>query len=159
MQDLIQDYVSDLNRLREEIHNVLSATATELSKALSLYVERNEAALASFMEKASARGMALEAAAAARLNQFRGLPADGSLPEVNDGPPPHSGEDSDAARAATAAQRAIAKGLDIENNEDREPQPAPLDEAVEAKGRVVHLISSQAPEGAQPDVDRRKANA
>ena len=74
MQDLFQNYVSELNKLRDEFHNELTATAQELSKAMGLYARRSEAALASFMEKVSARGVELEAAAAARLDQFRGLP-------------------------------------------------------------------------------------
>ena len=43
------------------------------------YSQRSEAALTSFIEKVSARGEALEAAAAARFDQFRGLPAKGGL--------------------------------------------------------------------------------
>ena len=46
---------------------------------MDIYAHRSEAALASFMEKVSARGMELEVSAAARLNQFCGLPANGSL--------------------------------------------------------------------------------
>jgi hypothetical protein len=57
MQDLIEDYVSNLNRLRDVFHNELTATAEELSKAMALYALRSEAALASFMEKVSARGV------------------------------------------------------------------------------------------------------
>jgi hypothetical protein len=33
MQDLIQNYVSDLHKLREGFHKQLEATAEELSKA------------------------------------------------------------------------------------------------------------------------------
>ena len=55
MQDLIQNYVSDLHKLREVFHKELEATAEELSKAMALYAKRCDAALASFMEKASAR--------------------------------------------------------------------------------------------------------
>src|SRR5580704_19682389 len=72
MQDLIQNYVNDLNKLRDAFHNELTATAEELSKAMGNYAHRSEAALASFMEKVTARGVELEASAAARLNQFRG---------------------------------------------------------------------------------------
>ena len=39
------------------------------------YSRRSEAALTSFMDKVASRGVELEAAAAARLDQFRGLPA------------------------------------------------------------------------------------
>ena len=74
MQDLFENYVSELNKLREAFHNELAATLEELSKAMDMYARRGEAALASFMEKVSARGVELEAAAAVRLNEFRGLP-------------------------------------------------------------------------------------
>jgi hypothetical protein len=69
----------DLNKLRGAFHNELTATAEELSKAMGVYAGRSEAALASFMEKVSARGVELEAGAAAWLNQFRGLQANGGL--------------------------------------------------------------------------------
>ena len=87
MQDLIQDYVGDLHKLREVFHKELEATAEELSKAMALYAKRCDAALASFMEKASARDRELEASAATRLNQFCGLPANGRLTDVDDRPP------------------------------------------------------------------------
>ena len=68
MQDLMQSYASDLNKLRDAFHNELTATAEELSKAMAHYASRSNAAPASFMEKASARGLELEAGlAAARL--------------------------------------------------------------------------------------------
>jgi hypothetical protein len=51
MQDLFQNYASDLNKLREAFHSELEATAEELSKAMALYAGRTESALASFMEK------------------------------------------------------------------------------------------------------------
>ncbi len=119
MQDLVQDDVSDLNRLREELHNELAATAAELSKALEHCAQRNDGALASFMEKAAARGIELEVSA-----------ADDSPPEVSEGPQPSSnkGSDakgSDAARIATAAQWVIGYGLEVESNDDREPHSAP----------------------------------
>ena len=60
MQDLIEDYVSNLNKLRDVFHNELTATAEELSKAMALYALHIEAALASFMEKVSARGVEFE---------------------------------------------------------------------------------------------------
>ena len=71
MQDLFRNYVDDLIKFREAFHEELAATAAELSKAMGDYSQRSEAALTSFMEKVSARGEALEAAAAARLDQFR----------------------------------------------------------------------------------------
>ena len=52
MQDLIQNYVSDLHKLREVFHKELEATAEELSKAMALYAKRCDAALESFMERA-----------------------------------------------------------------------------------------------------------
>ena len=53
MQDLVQDYASDLKKLREAFHSELTATADELSKAIGVYAQHSEAALASLMEKAS----------------------------------------------------------------------------------------------------------
>jgi hypothetical protein len=62
----IQNYVSDLNKLRETFHAELVAHATELSKALDDYSWQVQAALASFMENVATRGVELEAAAAAK---------------------------------------------------------------------------------------------
>ena len=123
MQDLFQNYVSDLNKLKDAFHNELTTTAEELSKAMGNYAHRSEAALASFMEKVSARGMELEASAAARLDQFRGLPANGGLPDVDDGPPADSLTNADRERIVTAAERAVADGLHVETDRDRKPQP------------------------------------
>ena len=60
MQDLIKNYVSDLHKFREVFHQELEATAEELSKAMALYAKRCDAALASFMERASARESELD---------------------------------------------------------------------------------------------------
>jgi hypothetical protein len=133
MQDLFQNYVGDLNKLKDAFHNELTATAEELSKAMGNYAHRSEAALASFMEKVSARGMELEASAAARLNQFRGLPANGGLPNVDDGPLAHTPTDADRARIAAAAERAVAEGLHVETDGDRKPQ----------LGRLMTLVKSE----------------
>src|SRR5271157_6407784 len=126
MQDLFQNYVSDLNKLRDAFYGELVATAGELSKAMDIYAERSEAALASFMEKVSARGVELEASAAARLNQFRGLPANGGLPDVDGGPLAHTPTNADVVRVAAAAERAVADGLHVESERDRKPQSGRL---------------------------------
>jgi hypothetical protein len=118
MQDLFQDYVSDLNKLREAFNNELTTTAEELSKAMGIYARRSEAALASFMEKVLARGIELEAAAAARLDQFRGIPAYGGLPNVDDGPLAQTPTptNADRVRIVAAAERAVADGLQVESD-------------------------------------------
>jgi hypothetical protein len=85
------------------------------------YAHRSEAALASFMDKVSARGMGLEASAAARLNQFRGLPASGGLPNVDDGPLAAIPANADRMRIVAAAERAVADGLQVESDGDRKP--------------------------------------
>jgi hypothetical protein len=121
MQDLFENYVSDLNKLRDAFHNELTATAEELTKAMGNYAHRSEAALASFMEKVSARGVDLEASAAARLNQFRGLPANGGLPDVDDGPLADTPTGADRVRIVAAAERAVADGLNVESDGDRKP--------------------------------------
>jgi hypothetical protein len=123
MQDLMQSYASDLNKLRDAFHNELTATAEELSKAMAFYASRSDAALASFMEKATARGKELEGAAAARLNQFCGLPANGAQPNVND-EPPKTLTDSAAPKIAASGERAVADGLHVESDRDRRPYPA-----------------------------------
>ena len=131
MQDLFQNYVDDVSTLRDAFHEELAAQGQELSKAMDIYVQRSEAALASIMEKVSARGVEVEAAAAARLNQFRGLPANGGLPDVNDGPLAPTNADQvkieTAAERAVAAslelERAVAASLDLENDADRKLRP------------------------------------
>jgi hypothetical protein len=122
MQDLFESYVSDLNKLRDAFHDELTATAKELANALGNYASRSEAALASLMEKASARGMEFEALAAARLNQFRGLPADDGPVEVDEGPLADTATNDDELRIAAAAEKAVADGLLVENDGDRKPQ-------------------------------------
>ena len=128
MQDLMQSYASDLNNLRDAFHNELTATAEELSKAMAFYASRSDAALASFMEKATARGKELEGAAAARLNQFCGLPANGAQPSVDDEPPKTlTAQDSNGLCCAEDRSLRRARGSDglhVENDRDRKPQPA-----------------------------------
>ena len=110
MQDLFQNYVRDLINLRDSFHEELRATAAELSKAMTDYSQRSEAALTSFMEKVSARGEALEAAAAARFDLFQGLPAKGG---------PLAPANADQVRVAAAAERAVADGLNVDSDADR----------------------------------------
>jgi hypothetical protein len=59
MQDLFQNYVDDLIKLRDAFHDELAAQAQELSKAMGIYARGSEAALASLMEKVAARGVEL----------------------------------------------------------------------------------------------------
>ena len=145
MQDLFQNYVDKVNTLRDDFHVELAAQAQELSKAMDIYAQRSEAALASFMGKVSASGVEVEAAAAVRLNQFRGLPASGSLPDVNDGPLAHTPTNADQVRIAAAAERAVADGLHVENDEDCKPRP----------GRVMTLFKPDpAATSSQSDLNR-----
>jgi hypothetical protein len=115
MQDLIQQYVSDLHKFREAFHNELEVTSEELSKAMALYATRCDAALASFMEKASAREGELEASAAARLNQFCGLT------DVDKGPLTQTATHADAGRIA---ERAVAHSLHTESDRESRTQPS-----------------------------------
>ncbi|MBV8440662.1 MAG: hypothetical protein JO312_08910 [Hyphomicrobiales bacterium] len=123
MQDLIQNYVSDLKKLRDAFHNELTVTAEELSKAMGVYARSSEAALASFMEKASARALELEVSATARLSQFCGLPANGSLPDVDDKPLTHAPTNANVFRIAAAAEEAVAGDQHVEGESDHK-QPA-----------------------------------
>jgi hypothetical protein len=122
MQDLFQNYVDDVIKLRDAFHDELTAQARELSEAMDLYARRSDEALSLFMEKVSTRGAELETAAAARLDQFRGLPPNRSLPRVSDGPLAHSPTKADQERVAAAAERAITDGLHAENDADRKPK-------------------------------------
>ena len=120
MQDLIQEYARDLKKLRDEFHKELMATADELSKAMGVYAHRGEAALASFMEKASARGLELEVSATARLNQFCG---NSSQPDVDDKPLTRT-PNASVFRIAAVAEQAVADSLHVESESDHKPQPA-----------------------------------
>jgi hypothetical protein len=134
--------VSDVYKLREAFHGDLTSTAKELSQAIEDYSLRSEAALRSFMEKVATRGAELEAAAAKRLDQFRGLPGAAGLPNVNDGPLSHAPPNADqvkiaaaAERAvATAANRAVAARLRVENDEAQRPR----------SGHAITLLRSEA---------------
>ncbi len=118
MQDLFQTYVDDVSKLRDAFHRELTIRARELSTAMDVYAERGDAAVSLFLEKVAARGAELETAAAARLDQFRGLPVKGGLPNVSDGPLAHTS--TNAERVAAAAERALAgDGLDVEVDRDR----------------------------------------
>jgi len=133
LQDLFESYVSDVYKLREAFHRDLTSTAKELSQAMDDYSLRSEAALTSFMEKVAARRVELEAAAAARLNQFRGLPANGDLPDVDDRPVANTPTNTDQVRIAAAAERAVADGLHVESDGDRKPK----------SGRQMTLVRSE----------------
>ena len=124
MYDLFQNYVSDLNKLRDAFHNELTATAEELSKAMAFYASRSEAALASLIEQAATRGAELDAAAALRLNQFRGLPANADLSDADNGQVARTPTNPDKLRISTAAEHAVAAGLQVESEGDRKPPPA-----------------------------------
>jgi hypothetical protein len=122
MQDLFQNYVDDVIKLRDVFHDELTAQAQELSKAMDVYARGSEAALSLFMEKVSACGAELEAAAAARLDQFRGLPVNSSPPDVSDEPLPEAPTNADQVEIAAAAERAVAEGLQVESDGDRKPK-------------------------------------
>jgi hypothetical protein len=129
MQDLFQKYVEDLDKLREEFDSALIATAKELTTAMGIYAQNSEAALSSFMEKVSARGVELEAAAAARFDQFRGLPANnGKVGEGRSQTPANE----DQLRIDTVAERAVAEGLQVEKHGERKSSP----------GRQMTLVKS-----------------
>jgi hypothetical protein len=83
------------------------------------------------MEKVSARGVELEAAAAARLDQFRGLSATGGLPNVNDGPLAHT--QPAEVEIAPAGERAVADGSRVESDEAQKPR----------SGRTIALVRSE----------------
>jgi hypothetical protein len=90
---------------------------------MALYAKRCDAALASFMEKASARESELESSTAARLSQFCGLPANGDLTDVENRPPTQTPSHSDAGIAGSA-ERAVADSLHVQSDRDGKPQPA-----------------------------------
>jgi hypothetical protein len=121
MEDLIQEYASDLKKLREAFNKELTATADELSKAMGTYAHHGEAALASFMDKASARGLELEVSATARLSQFCG---NGSLPGVDDIPLTLTPTNADVLRMAAAAEHAVAESLYVESETNHKPRSA-----------------------------------
>ena len=107
-------------KLHDEFHKELTTTADELSKAMGVYAHRGEAALASFMEKASARGLELEVSATARLNQFCG---NGSLPGVDDIPLTLTPTNADVLRMAATAEQAVADSL-VDSESNHKPRQA-----------------------------------
>jgi hypothetical protein len=133
MQDLFHNYVNDLNKLRDALHDELAVQARELSMAMGNYSQRCEAALTSFMEKVSARGVEVEAAAAVRFNQFWGLPVNVSLPDFGDGPLAQTPTNADQKIIETVAERAVADSLHVESDEDRK---------LRSFGRSITLVRS-----------------
>ena len=88
---------------------------------MGIYAHRSQAALASLMEKASARGLELEVSATARLSQFCG---NGSLPGVDDIPLTLTPTNADVLRIAAAAEQAVVDGLHVESESNHKPQQA-----------------------------------
>jgi hypothetical protein len=85
------------------------------------------------MDKVASRGVELEAAAAARLDQFRGLAATRGLPNVNDGPLALTPSNVDQVKIAAAAERAVADELRVEDDEAHRPR----------SGRAIALVRSE----------------
>jgi hypothetical protein len=65
----------------------------------------------------------LEAAAALRLEQFRGLPVNSSLPDVSDEPLPQVPTNADQVKIATTAEQAVADVLQVESEGHRKLPP------------------------------------
>ena len=86
----ITDESRSLQGLDQALGDVSDMSSSALWTRLGNYSRRSEAALATFMENVSARGAELEAEAAARFDQFRGLPANATPPDVVDGSPGHT---------------------------------------------------------------------
>jgi hypothetical protein len=95
------------------------------------YSRRSEAALTSFMEKVANRGVELEAAAAARLDQFRGVPVTSGLPNVNDGPLAHAPPAE--VEIAAVGERAVADGSRVQSDDAPKPR----------SGRTIALVRSE----------------
>ncbi len=91
---------------------------------MGVYAHRSDAALASFMEKASARGLELEVSATARLSQFCGLPANGSLTEADDKPPVHTPANASVFRISAVAEHVVPDGKDLDRDSNHRPQSA-----------------------------------
>ena len=88
---------------------------------MGIYAHRSEAALASFMEQAYARGLELEVSAMARLSQFRG---NGCLPGIDDIPLTLTPTNADVLRMAASAEQAVADGPQVESDSNHKPRPA-----------------------------------
>ena len=121
MQDLFQNYVDDLNKLRDAFHDELTVQARELSNAMDIYAHRSDEALASLMEKVSARGVEVEIAAAARLDQFRGLP-ETAVCHMSVTDRCQTPTNADQMIIEIVAERAVADGLHVESDGDRKPK-------------------------------------
>src|SRR5271165_4244360 len=73
----------------------------------------------------TARKIALTVpSATARLNQFCGLPANGSLPDVDDKALTHTPTNASVFRIVAVAEQAVADDLHIETDSNHKPQPA-----------------------------------
>ena len=124
--DLFQNYVSDLNKAASQ--QPTEATAEDLSKAMALYAGRNEAALASLMEQAAICGAELEAAGAVTgSNQFRGLPANADLSDVDNGRVARTPTNADKLRISTAAEHAVVGRSGSRERGGSQAAASPLD--------------------------------
>ena len=137
MEDLTRDYASDLKKLREAFHKELTATADKLSKPMGVYAHRGEAALATFMEKASARRLELEVSATARLNKFVG---NGSLPGVDNIPLTLTPTNADEPRMQPLQSRRsrTSEGRKRGNHKPRPAAPLPR---ITREDRLKHFTS------------------
>ena len=132
MQDLFQNYVDDLNKLRDAFHDELAVQARELSKAMGIYSHRCDGGTGIVHGEGFGSRRGGREAAAARLDQFRGLPENRSLPDVSDGPLAHTPTNADQKIIETVAERAVADGLHVESDADRKPK----------SGRPMALVKS-----------------
>ena len=92
---------------------------------------RSDAALASFMEKATRLVAGARRGGGGGLNQFCGLPANGAQPNVDD-ERPKTLADSAAPTIAASGERAVADGLHVESDRDQQPAARALDVTVKS---------------------------